>query len=302
MVATVSFNPVLTSSAAGTFNVSSEGYIQGQAMDDPAARNWLSSGVLATTETKPMWGGVAISENIPSTANLSTQNGVSQMGGQIIRATNVTPNTAGCYTGFAVFDQNHSAINSPQSPVPLVGTGMTMNFYRAGSNARIAVPCDPALISLQTGIITQQVSWDFNDSVLQPYDASTATYSVTSLTPTYNNNGTWTIAVVMAAASPVAAVGDTINVSGNTGTGASIVSGTQTVVAFTDNQHFSFLVAAGAGAIGAQGGTIVLNYGTGALNVRVLDVQVNNSMTVVYNSVTGFATWNRTGSTALILI
>lgn len=302
MVATVSFNPVLTSSAAGTFNVSAEGYIQGQAMDDPASRNWLASGVLANSETKPMWGGVAISEAIPSTANLSTQNGISAMGGQIIRATNVTAGAVGSITGFSTFDQNHSAINSPQSPVPLVGTGMTTHFYRFGSNIRLAVAANPSLISLQTGIITQQVSWDFNDSVLQPYDASTSTYSVTSLTPTYNNNGTWTIAVVMAAASPVGAVGDTINVSGNTGTGASLVSGTRTVVSFTDNQHFSFLVAAGAGAIGAQGGTIVLNYGTGALNVRVLDVQVNNSMTVSYDSATGFATWNRTGTTALILI
>lgn len=302
MVATVSFNPVLTSNAAGTFNVSSDGYIQGTAMDDPASRNYLSSGVLATAETLPMYGGVAISENVPSTTYSVNQNGVGDMGGQIIRATSVTANAAGSITGFCVFDQNHSAINSPQSPVPLVGTGMTFNFYRFGSNARIAVACDPSLISLQTGVITQQVSWDFKDSVLQPYDAATATYTITSATGTYNNNNTWTVAIVMAAASPVAAVGDIINISGLTGTGSTLVNGTQTVVGFTDNQHFTILVPGASGAISTLAGSGVLNYGTGALNVRVLDVRVGNSMTVNYAAGTGFATWNRSGTCALILI
>ncbi len=302
MVASISFNPVQTSNAAGTFNVSSDGYIQGTAMDDPSARNWLSSGVLAISETKPMWGGVAISENVPSTAYSSTQNGVADMGGQIIRATSVTANAAGSLTGFCVFDQNHSAINTPQSQVPLVGSGMTLNFYRLGSNARIAVACDPGLISLQTGVITQQVSWDFNNQVLQPYDASTPTYALTSATATYNNNGTWTVVVVGAVASPVAAVGDQIFISGFTGTGNNYVNGQQTVTAFTDSQHYSFITAAPAAAIGAMGGSGVLNYGVGALNVRVLDVRVGNSMTVQFNPTTGAANWNRAGSCALILI
>lgn len=301
MVATISFNPLMTSSAAGSFNIDTTGYIQGQAMDDPSARHWLSGGILSDAETKPMWGGVAISEAIPSTVYAANQNGNSSLGGQITRAVTVTPG-AGGITGFSVFDQNHSAISTPQSQVPLVASGMTMNFYRFGSNARVAVQADPSLINLQTGVINQNVSWDFNNGVLQPYDAATATYTVTSLTPTYNNNGTWTIAVVMAAASPVGAVGDEINISGVTGTGAAFVNGNQTVVAFTDNLHFSFLVAAGAGAIGALSGG-VLNYGTGLLPVRgVLDVQVGNSMTVQYSATTGFATWNRSGTCAIILL
>jgi hypothetical protein len=175
-----------------------------------------------------------------------------------------------------------------------------MNFYRLGTNARVVVPCDPSLISLQTGIITQQVSWDFNDGVLQPYVASAPSDTITSLTPTYNGNGTWTIAIV-ASASLVGAVGDTVDISGVTGTGNAYVNGTQTVVAYTSSTQFSILVAAPSGAIsGLTGGSLV--YGGGALPVRVLDVQVGNSMTVNYSSTTGFATWNRSGTTALILI
>lgn len=302
MVANISFNPLMTSSALGSFNVETTGYIQGQAMDDPSARNWLSGGILAMSETKPMWGGVAISEAIPSTIYAKTNNGNNTMGGQITRATTVTPG-AGAITGFSVFDQNHSAINTPQSPVPLVASGMTMNLYRFGSNARIAVAADPSLINLQTGIITQQVSWDFNNQVLQPYDASTATYAISSATATYNNNGTWTVAIVMSVASPVGAVGDAINISGLTGTGASLVNGNQVVTEFTDDEHFSILVPGASGAIGSLSGSGVLNYGVGALPVKgVLDVQVGNSMTVDFDPTTGFATWNRSGTCAIILL
>lgn len=302
MVATVSFNPVLTSNAGGSFNISSEGYIQGHTMDSPSARNDLSGGVLASTETKPMWGGVAISESIPSSAYTPT-GAIVPMGGTIIRATTLTPQAAGQLTGFSVFDQAHGMISSPQSPVPLAGTGQTVNYYRLKSFARIAVACDPSLISLQTGLITQNVSWDFTNSLLQPYDASTATQAVTSMTWSNTNGGQ--VAVVVTAASLVGAVGDVITISGatNSGTGGnSIVNGSFVVNTFTDNQHFTFLLPAAASVVGTIGGTILLNMGTGALPVTVLDVQVGNSMTVQYASATGFATWNRTGACALIQI
>lgn len=303
MVATISFNPFLTSSAAGSFNVDADGYIQGQAMDDPSARNWLSGGILATTETKPMWGGVAVSEMVPSTTVTSTLNGVPALGGQIIRATTLTPLASGELTGFCVFDQNYSAISSPQSPVPLVGSGMTLNFYRKGTNARVAVACDPSLVSLQTGLITQQVSWDFTNQILQPYDASTATVSVTSMTWSSTNGGQ--IAVVVSAASVVGAVGDTFTISGATNTGSgstAVVNGTFQANTWTDNQHFTFLAPGTSSIYGTIAGTIILTEGIGALACRVLDVRVGNSMTVKYDATTGFATWNRSGSCALILI
>ena len=300
MVASLSFNPLATSNAAGSFSIESAGFIQGQAMDDPATRNALALGYLASTETLPMWGGVGVTELIATLASSTTP--ANALGGAIGRATTLTAATTGQLTGFSVFDQAHGMISSPQSPVPLAGTYQTISFYRMGSNARIAVACDPTLVSLRGGLITQQVSWDFNDSILQPYDASTATYSVTSITSSYLA-GVYTFAVVMASSSQVGAVGDLINVSGVTGTGASLVNGTQVVTSYTSATSFSFQVTAASGAIatGALSGTILLNYGTGALNVKVLDV-VSNSMTVSYSTVTGFATWNRSGTCALIQI
>jgi hypothetical protein len=293
-ISSVPFNPYATTNAAGSFSVQSAGYVQGVFMDDPAIRYQLATGTISSSATSPFWGGMAISESVaPASGYDRTQ------GGTIALATTVSN-----ITGFTVFNQAYSMVGSPSSPVPLAANvGASVAFFRTGSNARIAVAMDPSLVSLDGGLITQNVSWDFNNQVLQPYDASTATYSVTSATSSYSN-GVYTIAIVMAAASPVAAVGDSINISGVTGTGASLVNGNQVVTAFTDNQHFSIqiTVASGAIATGALAGTIVLNYGTGALVCKILDINAGNSMTVSYNSLTGAATWNRQGYTALIQI
>jgi len=290
MANTVSIAPMQTTTALGSFSIQSEGLVQGVAYDDPAVRFFLAQGPLATTETIPMWGGVPIVENIPLSTQLA-------LGPTIASAT-----TTGSITGWSTINQATAWINTPASESPSAGAGMTIPFFRTGSGARIAVKCDPSLVGLDGGAITQQVSWDFNNRALQPYDASTPTYSVTSITSAYNGNGTYTMTVVMAAASPVAAVGDYINISGVTGTGAALVNGNQQVATFTDSQHFTFNVTAASGAIatGALTGTILLNYGTGALNVRVLEI-VPNSKVVVYDPINNLVHW-AAGFAAIILI
>jgi hypothetical protein len=290
------FNPMSTTNAAGGFRTQSDGYTQGVAHDDPAARYALAGGYLAATETLPMYGGVAISETVSSTI----ANG--HMGNAISRATLVAN-----VTGFSVFNQSHNGINWPQSRVPTIQSNMSVNFYRLGSGARIPVACDPGLVSANGQLITQQVSWDFNNQRLQAYVASAATVSVTSMTATYSATlGGETVAIVCAAASDVQAVGDAINISGatNAGTGGnSVVNGNFIVTDFTDNQNFSiFIPTANTGVITTIAGTIVLNQGIGALPVQVLNVAVGNSRTVVWDPVNLTANWNNAGAVALILI
>lgn len=287
------FNAYGTTNAPGSFSVQSAGYVQGVYQDDPAIRWALATGTLSASATLPLWGGVPISESIAAAGADST------LGGSIIQSASIAN-----ITGFSVFNNAYSMTGSPSSPVPLAGNaGASVAFFRLGSGARIPVAMDPSLVSLDGGLITANVSWDFNNQILQPYDASTATYSVTSATSSFSG-GVYTIAIVMAAASPVAAVGDSINISGVTSTGAALVNGNQVVTAFTDNQHFSIQITAAVNAIatGALAGTIVLNYGTGLLPVKVLATNAGNSMTVVYNPTTGAATWNRQGYAALIQI
>jgi hypothetical protein len=154
------FNPYVQTSAAGMFNIESDGFVVGTAMPDPSSRNWLAGGWLAATETLPMFGGIAISENVPQERPPVSRMDTA-LGGAIIRATvNTATNAAGSITGFSVFDQNYAMVNTPQSPCPSVQAGGLVNFYRLGSQARVALAIDPTLISLEGGIITAQVSWD----------------------------------------------------------------------------------------------------------------------------------------------
>jgi len=157
-------NPYVQTNAAGMFNIESDGLIVGTAYPDPAARFALSGGWLATTETLPMWGGIAVSELIPTertTAPATPTRPDIALGSVIARATTLAAGAGTC-TGFSVFDQNYAAVNSPQSPVPSVDKGGLVNFYRLGSGIRVALAIDPALVTLEGGLINQQVSWDFS--------------------------------------------------------------------------------------------------------------------------------------------
>jgi hypothetical protein len=155
----IAFNPYVQTSAPGMFTIESDGLIVGTAYPDPAARFALAGGWLASTETLPMFGGVGIGENIPTEpTNAPPTLPLVPLGGSIVRAA-----AEAGLTGFSVFDQNYAAVNNPQSPVPQVGNGGLVNFYRLGSAARVALAIDPALITLEGGLITQQVSWDFTN-------------------------------------------------------------------------------------------------------------------------------------------
>lgn len=295
----IAFNPVATTVASGSFNSSSEGYIQGTALNDPAIRNQLAGGVLAAAEVLPMWGGIGISETVPT----SGANGAATaaLGGNISRATQIAvagSPAAGDLTGFSVFDQDHSMLTTPQSPVPQAGSGMGVHFYRLGTGARIAVAIDPALVDLEGNIITQLVSWDFYSQMLVPFEATEAQIAITSLTWSATNGGQ--VAVVAAAATTLA-LGDDFHIQGAVPAG---YNGDQVVNTFTDSTHFTYLLpgATAPGGVSPASTPGVIGKAGGALPVRITDVNIGNSMVVVRDPVTGFVTWNRSGSAAIILI
>jgi hypothetical protein len=287
-----SINPYITTVASDSFSVQSNGVIQGTSQPDNATMWGLAQGALKVTETLPMWGGCAISVYSPP-VNFGANNTT------VARATGIA-NTI----GFSVFDQGGSYIVTGSSNVPTVQPPGDVMYYTLGSRARIAVAADPSLVSLDGGLLNQQVSWDFNNQRLQPYTA-TATVAITSMTATFSD-GVYTIAVVAAAPTVVGAVGDAINISGatNSGTGGNtLVNGNFIVTSFTSNTSFSFQVIATSGQIATIGvGSAVLNQGTGILPVSLLAVYSANSKIVQYDPVTGFVNFNNSGTAAIIRI
>jgi hypothetical protein len=153
MVATVTINPMLTTNAAGLFKTSTQGYTQGDAMADPAVKFALAGGVLSANATAPLWAGTPIQEFIPAA---STQPGQYCLGSTLLQATASAVPTAIC-----VINQAFGGITTTSSTAPLFSPGMSVNYYRFGSGARIPLAIDPALISLDGGLINPVVYWDY---------------------------------------------------------------------------------------------------------------------------------------------
>ena len=155
---------MVTTVAGGLFNTNSNGFTQGDALDDPAVKFFLAGGVLSTSATSPLWGGVPITELIPTLQNgyySQPQPGTDSLGGTIIQAT-----TASAPTGIAVYNQAFGGITTPQSTAPLFSPGMSVNFYRFGSGARIPLVCDSTIVGLDGSSVVETVYWNYSTNQL----------------------------------------------------------------------------------------------------------------------------------------
>ena len=224
------------------------------------------------------------------------------------KATSIGSTGAAQAVGFSVFDQDYAAINSPQSPVPLVYSGGSVHLYRFGSRARICVQAGPSLVALQGGTIGSGASAPvlYWDPVNQFLTNDAGNKSVTSLTWSSTNGGQ--VAVAMGSALTVTPkVGDPVSisgVSGNTGTGdIGLINGLQYINTVTSSSAFTFLLPGTSAVWGTISGSIVVatNLTLTGL-VKLLDLSVGNSMVVDYSADTGFATWNRSGTVAVLEI
>ena len=265
---------------------SSSGVRQGTAYPDPATIFALRGGILAANETLPMWGGCAIFENIPGASGGPN----ASLGPVVGRATGLTGSKA--LAGFSVFDQAYGMVTTPSSPVPLAFAGMQVMTYRLGSGARIAVACDPGLVDLQGSPIGSAVAWDYVNELLIPAVGATAISA-----GSYNST---TGLVTLTMASPVnLSPGDSVEVSGATGTGSvAAIDGTWTTAAGTSGSTVTYEIATGL-TLTITGGSLTTG---AAIPVDVLDVMSTNCLTVEYDQSSGFATWNYDGACAIIQI
>jgi len=151
MSAQISLNPMATTNAKGLFSTNSNGFTQGDALDDPAVKFALAGGTLSTSATTPLWGGIPIAESIAD----------SVLGNTVLQADGTT-----APTGICVFNQAFAGITTPQSTAPLYSPGMSVNFYRFGSGARIPLALDPASVTLDGDLISTTVYFNYTSNWL----------------------------------------------------------------------------------------------------------------------------------------
>lgn len=287
----ITLYPNQATSVSGSFGTSWNGLIAGMSMPDPDSIYLLAGGWLAATETLPMWGGILITEAVPTPQASPPLTASPSLGGPVGRATNILGNgTAGTATGFSVFDQNYAAVNFPTSEVPVTSSYGGVNFYRFGSNRRIAVPAASSLSSLAGSPINYQVSWDYINQQLVPYQAAFGANTITA--------GSWSTGVVSLTTNSAHGIspGGVFTVSGISPAG---YNGTFVAAAGTTGSTLTYALAVNPGAY-VSGGALAA--GGGALPCRVLKLEFGNSMTVSYNATLNTANWNRSGNCALILI
>ncbi|CAM5998810.1 unnamed protein product [Sphagnum balticum] len=288
-----------TTNAANSFGISWAGGMQGMDMADPSSRNYLSGGYFNPASTQSvMYGGVGISEYIPSPLN-GVNNPVSEMGPKIDYATTVAAGV-GSLTGFSVWTQNYAAILTQNQEVPVIGYNMEVNFYRFGTNARIWVACDPTIGSYDGSIFNTQWSWDFTTQQLIPYVPSFGTVTITGAVWASTNGGQTTFTVGTNLTTDLAA-GDYIDTTGVVSSPVGVFNGHFEVVSVTSTTVVVQQIAASSPGTYTSGGTIVAE--GGAIPIKgVLKIETGNSMVVAYNLATQSYYWNRQGSTALILL
>ncbi|HBR1954739.1 TPA: hypothetical protein L9M45_001441 [Klebsiella quasipneumoniae subsp. quasipneumoniae] len=286
-MANLSLNPMATTNAAGSFGVQSDGFIQGVALDDPANRFNLASGTVAATETKPLWGGLAVAELLPG-VNSSPR-------GSIIRR----PVSLAELEGFTVFNQAHNGLTTPQSPVPLYASGMSVSFYRLGSNMRVPLKASSQVVALGTAgaSVKTPLAWDFvNELVTTAAAAAFAGADIDTTAVTYSNG----VATATTASAHGLTAGQYVKISGVV---PAAYNGTVVVLTVGSATTFTYAPASAPGGSATTQGTIgAVAQADITLPVKVISIESGNSKTVSYDSATGFLTWNNTDSCALVLL
>ena len=148
-MANISFNPALTTQPQNSFQLQTQGYIQGLTQDDPISRMFLMAGQVGSGVTQPIWGGMGVTVNV---GGLPTS-------GQPLPT--IAPATTTAIQGFTVFDQAINMNIVPGNTVPVVSAGQSAAFYLFGSNARVPLPVASGVFAaLETAATNVPLYWD----------------------------------------------------------------------------------------------------------------------------------------------
>ncbi|NCB57444.1 MAG: hypothetical protein EOM46_08020 [Gammaproteobacteria bacterium] len=286
-MANLSLNPMATTNALGSFGVQSDGFIQGVALDDPANRFNLASGTVSASETTPIWGGIPVAELLPGAAS-------SPRGSSVRRA-----KTLAELEGFTVFNQAHNGLTTPQSPVPLFASGMSVSFYRIGSNMRVPLKASAQVVALGTSgaSVRTPLAWDFvNSQITTAAAAGFAGADIATTAVTYASG----VATATTASAHGLTAGQYVKLSGVV---PAAYNGTVVVLSVPTTTTFTYApVSTPGGAATTQGTIGAVAVADITLPVKVLSIESGNSKTVSYDSATGFLTWINNDSCALVLL
>lgn len=166
-MAGLTINPALMTNAAGTFQITSEGYVAGFAYDDPAMRTvpTLEAGIFSPSASGVLLGGYGITCALPTAGTEA----------DAVTTILTLASSQANLDGFVVYNQAAAMYQSAQSPAPLVGAGGSVNFVRFGSGAHVILPCSSGVASALAGQPADTaVYWDYTNQVVLSSPGGTA--------------------------------------------------------------------------------------------------------------------------------
>lgn len=150
-------------SMGGLFNVSSRGFTQGDAQDDPAVRLQLCSGFIPDDVDSPLYAGMGVLECLAPADSVT--------------GSNITLATATRCNAFTVINQAFHGITTPNNPVPQFLPGGSVHYYRIGSQARIPLPIsqDVAAMAQDGGPVDADgFVWDLVNNCVDVYSSGSS--------------------------------------------------------------------------------------------------------------------------------
>lgn len=148
-MANISFNPSLTTQPQNSFQLQTQGFIQGLTQDDPISRMRLLAGQVGSGVTQPVWGGMGVAVNVGGLPTGATP------------AQAITLATTSHIQGFTVFDQAINMSIVPGNSVPVSVAGQSVAFYLFGSMARVPLPLAAGVVTtLESALTTVALYWD----------------------------------------------------------------------------------------------------------------------------------------------
>lgn len=164
MALSLVLDPLATTGGGDLAFIHSDGLMQGQVMENPYTSAGLESGVIATTETYPLYAGLPISLGLAANKK-----------GRVVTKS-VVGNVAAGIHGWTVSQRSGLlGFKTPSSPATLFPQGGSINFYRNGSKAEIVVQIDNTLAATLDGtdFITTPVMWDWTNDKLVAWTSGT---------------------------------------------------------------------------------------------------------------------------------
>jgi len=183
-IASVTINPAVQSNFAGSFFSKSDGYTQGDALDDPAVRYFLRRGIVSPSATQVMWGGLLVTATLPTAGyGVGSTNPQPDLGFILTPATSIAAGNAAGYLGVTVLNQSTAMFQSAQSRVPSAPASGNINWYPVGSNARIPLQITSAAFTAWSGgvIDPQTIYWDYTNLVLTNTASGSTIGPITSM-------------------------------------------------------------------------------------------------------------------------